>query len=144
MGQDDISWRKVCLFQSMNNIVFKTTNSVLVGSPLCHNQKYLDSIGSFSTWLGISAVIIGQYVPRFTTFLFGNLASLVVYVYRSKCLKFLLPVIKERMKNIKMERSDSSVVYVETEDFITWTTIALPKASPTQVADLILFLVSIL
>lgn len=49
MGLDDTSWRQVCLFQSMSTVVFKTTNSVLVGPPLCHNEKYLDSTRSFST-----------------------------------------------------------------------------------------------
>lgn len=143
MGLDDISWRQVCVFQIMNTVVFKSTNSVLVGSPLCHNEKYWDSIGSFSTWLGASAVIIGQYVPRFTAPLVGNLASVAVYVYRRKCLKFLLPVIKERMEDIKRKSSDPSAVYEETEDLLTWIIMALPNASPAQVAHLILSLVSI-
>lgn len=144
MGLDDSCWRQVCLNQIMNTVVFKSTNSLLVGSPLCHNEKYLDSIGTFSTWLGVTAVIIGQYVPWFMTPLFGNLASVAVRVKRSRCVKFLLPVIKERMENIKRKRSDPSLVYDETKDLMTWTIMASPNASPIQIADMILFLVSIL
>lgn len=143
IGLDESSWRQVCLFQIMNTVVFQSSNAILVGSPLCHNEKYLGSIGSFSTWLGMSAVIIGQYVPWFTAPLFGTLASVAVNLYRRRCLKFLLPVVKERMEKIKRKRSDPSFIYDETKDVMTWLIIALPNASPTQVADQILFLVSI-
>ena len=64
-------------------------------------------------------------------------------MYRRECFKFLLPVIKERMENLKRKRGDPSVVYDETEDLITWMIKALPNASPTQIADLVLSLVSI-
>lgn len=144
MGLDESSWRRVCLFQIMNTVIFRSSNSILVGQPLCDNEKYLGSVGSFSTWLGASAVIIGQYVPWFTAPLFGNFASVVVYMYRRRCLKFLLPVVKERIEKIKRKRSDPSFIYDETKDLMTWLIIALPNASPAQVADQILFLVSIL
>lgn len=144
MGLDESSWRQVCLFQIMNTVVFQSSNAILVGSPLCHNEKYLGSIGSFSTWLGMSAVIIGQYLPWFTAPLFGNLASVAVNVYRRRCLKFLLPVVKERMEKFKRKRSDPSLIYDENKDLMTWIIIDLPTASPAQVADQIIFLVSLL
>lgn len=142
MGVDDASWQQICLFQTMQKVVFKATNRILVGSPLCNDEKYLDSLGQFSTWLGAGAVIIGQYVPWFLAPLLGYLASIPVNIYRRKSLRFLVPVIEDRIENTQRKKTDPSYEYDEPKDLITWTVAAANRSTAVEVADMIFFLVS--
>ena len=148
-GLDDITWREFNLSQAMRTIIFRSSNRVLLGPSLCRNQEYQKSSETFSTWLGASAIAIGQLVPWFLSPFLGHLIAIPVYVCRNRALKFLVPVIKERMENIKRKRTDPSDVYDEPKDLITWYVDAVlgseiaKHSKPEALADRLLFLVSL-
>ena len=139
-SRDATSWSEVTLFETLQDVIFRATNCILVGSPLCHEEKYLDSLFRFTTWLGAGAVIVGQYAPWFMTPILGYVASIPVNIYRRKSMKFLLPVVKERMQSIRAAEKD--MPSNESLDLITWTILASKDSTPDEVAELILFLVS--
>ncbi len=59
MGIDIDCWREVCLWDTMQKTIFKSTNRVFVGLPLCQDEGYLRSSAAFANWLGAGAIIVG-------------------------------------------------------------------------------------
>ena len=139
-GRDATSWNEVNLFETLEDVIFRASNSILVGSPLCHEEKYLDSLFRFTTWLGAGAVIVGQYAPWFMAPILGYVASIPISIYKRKPMQLLLPVVKERMQRIRAAEKD--MPSNESLDLITWTILASKDSTPDEVAELILFLVS--
>lgn len=125
LGLNDGCWNEVCIAKVMEAVILKSTSRIFVGSPLCHDQDYLNYSASFATWLGGGSIIVGQYMPWMMRPLFGYLGSLPVYYYKQKSLKFLLPLIRDRMGNIKRKRADASFDFDEPKDLVTWMVIAV-------------------
>ena len=148
MGLDSTSWSEFNLVQAMRSIVFRSSNRVLLGPSLCRNQEYQKSSQNFSSWLGASAIVIGQLVPWFLSSFLGHLVAIPVYICRNRAFKFLVPEIKERMDTIKRKRMDPSHIYDEPKDLITWYVNAIldsdstKHSTPEALADRLLFLVS--
>lgn len=148
MGLDDCSWKEVCITQVMEEVVFRSTSRVLVGSPLCTNEEYIRYSIAFATWLGGCAILVGQYVPWMMKPPLGYLAALPIHYYKQQAMKFLLPVVRDRMANIKRKRADPSCNFEEPKDLITWITQAMfdnpeTKDNPPEfVATRLLFVVS--
>ena len=148
MGLDTESWKQVCITKAMEDVVLRSTSRVLVGSSLCHNEEYLHYSIAFATSLGGGAVLVGQYMPWMMKPFFGYLGALPVYYYKQKAMKLLLPVIRDRMVNIKRKRADPSFEFHEPKDLITWITQAVldnpeTKNSPPEfLGTRLLFFVS--
>lgn len=148
MGLEDASWREVSLFQTMQKVVFQSTLRVLVGLPLCRDENYLRSSSSFSVWLGCSAVVVGQLVPWFLSPFLGLLVAIPVHISKVQSLRYLTPIVKERMDNVKRKRVDPSYVCDEPKDVITWYVMnvldndSTSQSTPAAVAERLLFLVS--
>ena len=132
MGLDRESWREVCITKAMEDVVLRSTSRVLVGSPLCHNEEYLQYTIAFATWLGAGAILVGQYMPWIMKPFFGYLGALPVYYYKQKALKHLLPVIRERISNMKHKRADPTFEFEEPKDLITWMTQAVLDSPETR------------
>ena len=79
MGIDTDGWREVCLWDTMQKTIFKSTNRVFVGLPLCEDEGYLRSSAAFANWLGAGAIIVGQYMPSVFKPWFGYLAAIPIY-----------------------------------------------------------------
>ena len=122
MGLDNCYWKEVCITQVMEEVVFKSTSRALVGSPLCTNEHYIRYLIAFATWLGGCAILVGQYVPWIMKPPIGYLAALPIYYYKQQAMKFLVPVVRDRMANIKRKRADPSFNFEEPKDLLTWTT----------------------
>lgn len=142
MGLDDASWREVNLFETLHPIVFKSICRAMYGLPLCENDDFLDAFESFNTGIGAGAVLLGQYLPSFITPVIGLLFSMVVGVYRTRVLKFILPVAEERSKNIKLENTDPSSDDDCSEDIMTWAITNSSDTAPSTIANNFLSLVS--
>ena len=148
MGIDTDCWREVCLWDTMQKTIFKSTNRVFVGLPLCQDEGYLRSSAAFANWLGAGAIIVGQYMPSVFKPWFGYLAAIPIYIQKTKSFGYLLPMFKERMENIRRKRTDPSFEFGEPNDMITWMATAVidnPSTShskPEALAERILFMVS--
>lgn len=138
----DASWHEINLYQSMQEVVFKSTNRILVGAPLCDDAQYQGAISKFSVWLGALAIIIGQYMPWFLTPILGHLAFFPVNMYRKRAQRLLLPLCEERLKSMA---SATKHVSDGPKDLITWVIQRLDggPTTPTMIADNILSLVSL-
>lgn len=148
MGLDTESWKGVCITKVMEDVVLRSTSRVLVGSSLCQNKEYLRFSMAFATWLGGGSILVGQYMPWMIKPFLGYLGALPVYYYKQKALKFLLPVIEDRMTKMKRKRADPSFQYEEQKDLITWMTQAVldntdtRMVPPTFLGTRLLFFVS--
>lgn len=143
MGLDETTWREVNLFETMHLAVFQSVCRALVGAPLCENDKFFESFRAFNSGIGTGAVIIGQYLPSFMTFLIGSFFSIFVGVYRTRVLRFIVPVAKERRRNTKLESSDPLFVDDWSEDLLTRALTTFGDATPQTIANDILTLVSL-
>ena len=124
MGIDTDNWREVCLWETMQKTVFKSTNRVFVGLPLCQDAGYLWSSAAFANWLGAGAIVVGQYMPSVLKPFFGYLTAIPIYIQKNKSFGYLLPVFKERMENIRRKRADPTFEFDEPKDMITWMSTA--------------------
>ena len=125
LGLEVRSWKEICITDAMNQLVLRSTSRVLVGSPLCMSEEYLQYSIGFANWLGGGAVLVGQYMPWMMKPFFGYLGALPVHYYKQKALSFLIPVIRERMDHIKHKRADPSFDFEEPLDLITPITHAM-------------------
>lgn len=148
MGIDTDGWREVCLWETMQETVFKSTSRVFVGLPLCQDESYLRSSAAFANWLGAGTVVVGKYMQSVFRPLFGYLTAIPVYIQKNKAFGYLLPVIKERMENIRRKRTDPTFEFEEPKDMITWVATSVidnhttRHSKPEAIAERILFLVS--
>ena len=148
LGLEEESWREIRLYEIMQKIIFKSTNRVLVGLPLCHNEDFLSSSAAFSQWLGVGAVIVGQLMPSILKPFFGYLMAIPIYLAQTRSFRYLVPVIRERMENIRRKRANPSFVFDKPNDMITWMVEAALNDQntrnnrPEATAERILFLVS--
>lgn len=139
---DDSSWHEVDLVKILQPAIASATNCILVGQVLCANEIFLESFGSFSDYLGLAAVVIGQYVPYFLSAPFGYLASIGVRLYRRKALKYLIPEVQARMDAIELAKTDPAFDYKPPADVIQWSVMTCENATAQSVSDAILSLVS--
>ena len=124
-GLNTESWNEVCIRKAMEKVFFMTVNRVIVGPALCHNEKYLRYSISFANWLGATSVLVGLYTPWILKPVLGYLGAFPVYYSKQQSMKFSVPVIEERIANIKHKRADPSFDFEEPKDMISWMTQAM-------------------
>ena len=139
-GSDETTWNEVSLSQTMQDSIQRAVNCVLVGSPLCHEEKYLDSLARFNSWLGAGSVVVGQFTPWFLAPVLGSIVSIPVSIYRRRSMQYLLPAVEDHMRCI--QRSEKDMSSIEPKDLITWIILASRESTSVDVADMILGLVS--
>lgn len=146
-GMNETSWTEIRLFASMQSVVYQSINLILVGSPLCRDQKYVRASNAFATWFGTGAVFLGQYAPQALRPLLASLVGVPYRMSRGRCLEFLLPLIKERLDYFARKKTDPSIAKNEPNDMITWIARAVVDSlvvgtdTPEEVAHHFLFVV---
>ncbi|KAL8793676.1 MAG: hypothetical protein Q9195_003725 [Heterodermia aff. obscurata] len=135
-GYDETTWNEVSLFETLQHSVHRAVNCILVGSPLCHEEKYLDGLSSFASWVGIGSLVVGQFTPWFLAPVFGKLIRVPVSIYRRRSMQYLQPAIEDRMRYI--ERSEKDKSSIEAGDLITWIILNSRKSTAVEIGDMIL------
>lgn len=125
LGLNTESWNEVCTKKAMDKVFFRSASRVLVGSSLYRNEEYLYYSMHFASWMGAAAILVGQYTPWILKPIFGYLLALPIYYCQQKALKFLRPVVRDRIANIARKRADPSFDFEEPKDLITWVTQAM-------------------
>ena len=150
MGQDEESWREICLMDVISKTVFKATNRVFLGSPLCEDEGYLRSSASFSNWLGAGAIIVGQLLPPLLKPFFGYCMAIPIYVQQRLSYRYLIPLFEKRIEDMTRKREDPSFKFEEPRDLVSWVVATAledrkiaPECKPTALAEHLLFTVSI-
>ena len=141
MGLDE-SWHEVSLIGVLQPVMSSVNHRMLVGSELCRNVTFTDSLGTFSNMLGLASILIGQYVPFFMAPAFGYASYLFVYVFWKRALKYLIPACQERINLIQRDKTDPKFSYQPSLDIMQWIIGTCPDATATEVANAILCVVS--
>ncbi|KAL6716503.1 hypothetical protein ACLMJK_006070 [Lecanora helva] len=146
LGMDQETWRQVRLYDIMQETLFKSSNRVFVGMPLCQNDVFLRSVATFANLLGVGAVIVGELMPHVFKPFFGYLLAIPIYLAQAVALRYLVPEVKQRMAYIQRKNPDPSYGSEEPKDMLMWIVIAAmqrgdPNADqPEKIAQGLLFL----
>lgn len=119
MGMNQHIWHEVDLFESLQIIIYKSTNRILLGSPPCHDENYLHAAKSFAFWFGLSSTFLGQVVPPFLRPFLETLFRIPTGVYKKRCTNFLLPLIEKRLEKIRRKKADPTSDFEEPNDLIS-------------------------
>ena len=147
-GKDQVSWREIHLFNTMEAIMFSSLNNVAVGQPLCSDQGYLRALSNLMKWMGGSGVLVGQLLPSILKPMVGYFVAIPVHYYRNRCLSFLVPVIKAQIAGHKSKSNKPTFDMDEPRTLLNWMAGASIEdgsrrdLTPEAVAMNILFLVS--
>ena len=80
LGTDTENWRDVPLYGTFQDILFKSSNRMFVGEPLCDNRLFLRFAALFANISGASSVFVGEYLPRVFKPIFGYPLALPIYL----------------------------------------------------------------
>ena len=148
LGTDTENWKTVPLYGTFQEILFKSSNRMFVGDPLCENKIFQRSVALFADFLGAGAVFVGEYLPLVLKPIFGYALAPPIYLAQTVCFRYLVPEIKRRMVNIRQQKSDPNFEWEQPKDMLMWIVIAAmnrndPTADrPEAIAQGLLFLVS--
>ena len=150
LGTDQENWKDIAMYDTLQAILFRSSNRVFVGLPLCQNNVFIRSSAAFANLLGVSAVIVGELLPLPLKPFLGYLLALPIFFAEKLASWYLVPEIKRRMVNIRRKRADPKFDWGEPKDMLMWIVIAAmergdPKADrPEKIAQGLLFLVSLI
>ena len=148
-GTDTENWRSVPLYGIFQDILFKSSNRMFVGEPLCNNKIFLRSVAIFADLLGAGAVFVGEYLPLVLKPMFGYALAPPIYLAQLVCFRYLVPEIKQRMAKIRKQKSDPNFEWEKPKDMLMWIVIAAMNREdtkedrPEKIAQGLLFLVSL-
>ena len=149
LGFDQENWREIALYDTIQEVLFKSSNRVFVGEPLCNNKVFLRSSAIFANLAGAGAVIVGELLPLVLKPVFGYAFAIPIWIAQMFAFRYLVPEIRLRMINIERKRSDPKFYWVEPKDMLTWIVVAAMERgdpredTPEKIAQRLLFLVSL-
>lgn len=118
-GFNTTEWKDICVFENTMRTIAQASNRMFVGLPLCRNEDYLASMGSFAQDV-IGCVVAMQFVPKFLAPIFGRLCAIPNNVHYRRAAKHTLPLIKQRLIDLEKKNSDPSYKWEEPDDYVTW------------------------
>lgn len=148
-GTDTESLRDISLYTIVEDILFKSSNRMFVGEPLCHNKTFLRSLALFANVLGAGAVFVGEYLPLVLKPIFGYTLAVPIYLVQAIIFRQLVPVVKQRMINVRRKKTDPNFDWDQPKDMLMWVVIAAmnrgdAKADRAEnIAQCMLFMVSL-
>ena len=121
-GMDTTEWKKCNVWKSWLEIVPYVTNRMLVGYPLCRDEKWLAPCIAFTEDVIRNFFLIGLQ-PWFLRPIFGRLAGLPNWWHWKQSSKLSLPIIKQRIHDIQRKDAGDPKYkdWTEPQDFITWS-----------------------
>lgn len=121
-GNDTENYNKVDVLDSFMRMVPRLTNRMLVGAPLCGNQKYLDAVLSFTQDV-IRTQAIMTLLPKTFHPIVGTVLGWTSKYHYWLSSRFTLPLIRKRLDALKKkEAGDPNYKdWKEPHDYITWT-----------------------
>ncbi|MCJ1349125.1 hypothetical protein MMC31_007361 [Peltigera leucophlebia] len=116
----DRSWHEINLVEFLTPAMSNAIKRILVGQELCGDEAFLETFERFNSYLGICAILIGQYVPYFLAAPFGRLASITVGHHRKKALKYIVPEAQARLNAIQLAKRDPAFDYKPPMAIVHW------------------------
>ena len=99
--------------------VARASNRIFVGAPLCRNDAYLKIMGDFAQSVTICITIM-KIIPRLLRPLIGPLASIPNKLQWSRTKKYTMPLIKQRLEDIKRKKREPDWKWEAPDNYLTW------------------------
>ncbi|CAL1703341.1 unnamed protein product [Somion occarium] len=112
-------WVDVGVFDSLTRTVGRAVNRIFVGEELCSDMNYLMAGIRFARDVSVSSYILHAF-PKFMKPFVTLFASYPNRREARTCMKYLEPLIAERIENMQRKEHDPSYAWEAPEDFITW------------------------
>jgi len=113
------TWREVPVFEGNMDLVSRVTNRMFVGLPLCRNKDFLKHNSAFATSVIIGGMII-KFLPKVLRPLFGHIICIPNYYHYWCTRKYTIPLITQRLAEIKAKDSDPDSKLRINNDYVTW------------------------
>ncbi|KAJ6454267.1 cytochrome P450 [Mycena vitilis] len=115
----DGEWREVGVFDGLTRTVGRVANRVFVGKELCSNMDFVMAGTHFARDISVSSYILHLF-PRFMKPAVAWLATMPNRRHSGIAMRYLQPLIKERIDNMKQKQANPTYPWEEPNDFITW------------------------
>ncbi|KAF8202595.1 cytochrome P450 [Mycena galopus ATCC 62051] len=115
----DGEWREVGVFDSLTRTVGRVANRVFVGKELCSNMDFVMAGTHFARDISVSSYILHLF-PKFMKRGVAWFATMPNRRHSGIAMKYLKPLIKERIEDMKRKEADPTYAWEEPNDFITW------------------------
>jgi hypothetical protein len=119
LGKNEEDWKSVCTWETMERTLQKSTLGTLIGEPLYDDEVFIKSWTSFQFWFGVGTTVVGCFSPALIQPLLGYLFRIPINMSSHRCLKQLVPVIKERWEKVENLKTDLSFEDEIPDDFMT-------------------------
>ena len=119
-GMNTMEWKDVGIWQNMMRVIPSVTNRMMVGPQVCRNEDFLENMGKFAVDVITCSSVYLRFTPRFLKPLVGPLVSIPNTRHWRNTTKYTLPIINERLANIKRKQEDPSFHWDEPNDYISW------------------------
>ncbi|CAK4033384.1 P450 monooxygenase [Lecanosticta acicola] len=118
-GNDTEEWKDIVVFESITAMVARLSNRLLVGLPLCRNEKFLKANAAFAQDV-INCLIANQLIPDILKSVLMPIAALPNNYHYWQTRKYTLPIIKQRIADIEEQERNPDVKIKIPEDYFTW------------------------
>ncbi|KAF7297355.1 hypothetical protein MIND_00969000 [Mycena indigotica] len=115
----DGEWREVPVFDSLTRTVGRVANRIFVGKELCGNMDFVMAGTRFARDISVSSYILHLF-PKFMKPAVAWFATIPNRRHSGIAMKYLKPLIKQRIDDMKKKQADPTYAWEEPNDFITW------------------------
>ncbi|KAJ7730246.1 cytochrome P450 [Mycena maculata] len=115
----DGEWREVGVFDSLTRTVGRVANRVFVGKELCSNMDFVMAGTHFARDISVSSYILHLF-PKFMKPAVAWFVTMPNRHHSGIAMKYLKPLIKQRIEDMKRKEADPTYAWEEPNDFITW------------------------
>ena len=119
-GTDTQDWKDIGVFDNLMAIIPRAVNRMMVGLPLCRNQDFLSNMKSFANDVIAAATVFLRFTPRWLKPVVGRIVTIPNTYHWKQTAKYTLPIIIERLANIKRKKEDPNFKWEEPNDYISW------------------------
>ncbi|KAF2683181.1 cytochrome P450 [Lentithecium fluviatile CBS 122367] len=122
-------WTELNGWDVCGRVVTRAATRILIGLPLCRDETFFEQMRLFSDAVIMGTAMINCLPPSLRP-LFGPLIALRAKYYHSRCLKILVPFVKERIQ-IWATAGD-----LDENDFLQWMIPKCAKEGPEQMTPI--------
>ncbi|KAI0381267.1 cytochrome P450 [Hypomontagnella monticulosa] len=118
-GLDTEEWREVKVYDTMLILIARLSTRVFMGLPLCRNPGFLKACSMFIRNVALAAAGISLF-PRFLKPLVAPFFTLYDYIQYQKCCRFIMPIIHERLSQLRNPEPQEKTRSQPPNDYIQW------------------------
>ncbi|KAF5366267.1 hypothetical protein D9758_005804 [Tetrapyrgos nigripes] len=118
-GAEGGEWKQVGVFDSLTKTVGRVANRVFVGKELCSNMDFVMAGTHFARDISVSSYILHMF-PKFMKPAVAWFATIPNRRHSGIMMKYLQPLIKQRIEDMNRKKADPSWHWEEPNDFLTW------------------------